>query len=58
MIKFSLSIKKAWYGLILLVVFLPLVILLSWGSLVFYDILLERSLEQEEVLQDMVHIRM
>jgi len=53
--KFSLSIKNAWYGLILLVVFLPLVMLLSWGSLVFYDILLERSLEQEEVLQDMVH---
>ena len=55
MIKFSLSIKKAWYGLILLVVFLPLVMLLSWGSLVFYNILLERSLEQEKVLQDMVH---
>ena len=54
-VKFSLSIKSAWYGLILLVVFFPFVILLSWGGLVFHDILLERSLQQEQVVQDMIH---
>ncbi|MCW8831272.1 MAG: EAL domain-containing protein [Gammaproteobacteria bacterium] len=52
--KFSLSIKSAWYGLIFLVVFLPFFILLSWGSLVFHDILLEEALQQEQVLQNLV----
>ena len=53
--RLDLSIKNAWYGLILLVVILPFIILLGWGSLVFHDVLLERSLQQEQVLQDMVH---
>ncbi|MES0328196.1 MAG: diguanylate cyclase, partial [Gammaproteobacteria bacterium] len=53
--KLRLSIKHAWYILIVLVVFLPFIILLSWGSLVFHDVLLERSLEQEKVLQKMLH---
>ena len=49
--KLNLSIKQAWYGLILLVAFLPFVILLIWGGLVFNDILLDKSLQQEKVLQ-------
>ncbi|MCK5002072.1 MAG: EAL domain-containing protein [Gammaproteobacteria bacterium] len=53
--RFSLSIKEAWYGLILLVVLIPFVVLLGWGGLVFHDILLERSLQQEQVVQEMVH---
>jgi len=54
-VRLNLSIKNAWYGLILLVVILPFIILLGWGGLVFHDVLLERSLQQEQVLQDMVH---
>lgn len=51
----SLSIKNGWYALIFLVVFLPFFILLGWGSLVFHDTLLEKSLEQEQLLQEMLH---
>ena len=49
------SIKKAWHGLIMLVAFLPLVILLIWVGLVVHNILLEKSLQQEKVMQDLVH---
>ena len=52
--KPSLSIKEAWYGLILLVAFLPFVTLLIWGGLVFNDILLDESLQKEKILQEFV----
>ena len=49
------SIKNAWNGLVMLVAFLPLIIFLIWVGLVVHNILLERSLQQEKVLQDLVH---
>ena len=52
--KFSLSIRDAWYGLILLVAFLPFAIILVWGGLVFNDILLDESLQKEKVLQELI----
>jgi len=55
-VKLSLSIKDAWYGLILLVAFLPFVILLMWGGFVFHNILLDKSLKHEKVYQDLLRI--
>ncbi len=46
--SFSLSLKKAWYGLILLTSFIPVVLLLLWGGSFYYNLLLDKALQQEE----------
>ncbi len=46
--SFSLSLKRTWYGLILLTSFIPVVILLLWGGKFYYDLLLDKALKQEE----------
>ncbi len=45
---FSLSLKKAWYGLILLTSFIPMIVLLLWGGSFYYSLLLDKALQQEE----------
>jgi len=44
----SLSLKKAWYGLILLTSFIPVAVLLLWGGSFYYGLLLDKALQQEE----------
>ena len=53
--KIVMSIREAWYGLILIVAFLPFVILLVWGGIAFHDILLDRSLQYESARQELLH---
>ena len=49
-----MSIKNVWYGLILLVVVIPFIILLIWGGMVFHNTLLEKSLYSEKIHQDLM----
>ncbi len=44
----SLSLKKAWYGLILLTSFVPVTLLLLWGGSFYYNLLLNKALQQAE----------
>ena len=53
--KLFYSIKDAWHGLMVLGAFLPLVLLLIWVGLVVHSLLLEKSLQQEKVVQDLIH---
>ncbi|MDH5710825.1 MAG: cache domain-containing protein, partial [Gammaproteobacteria bacterium] len=53
--KIVMSIREAWYGLILVVAFLPFVILLIWGGIAFHDILLDKSLQHERARQELLH---
>ncbi len=50
---FSLSLKKAWYGLILLTSFIPVVVLLLWGGSFYYHLLLDKALQQEEYFKEL-----
>ncbi len=46
--KAALSLKKSWYGLIFLVAAIPTLILLIWGGVMYYRLLVEKSLQQED----------
>ena len=46
--KAALSLKKSWYGLIFLVAAIPTLILLIWGGVLYYRLLVEKSLQQED----------
>ncbi|RDH81278.1 MAG: hypothetical protein DIZ80_14325 [endosymbiont of Galathealinum brachiosum] len=43
----SLSLKKTWYGLILLVAVVPALLMLIWGGFLYYQLLLEKHLSEE-----------
>jgi len=47
MMKTTLSLKKSWYGLLFLVAAIPTLIMLIWGGSLYYRLLLEKSLQQE-----------
>ncbi|HHS83498.1 MAG TPA: hypothetical protein ENK38_01035, partial [Gammaproteobacteria bacterium] len=51
--SFSLSLKKAWYGLILLTSFVPVAVLLLWGGSFYYGLLLDKALQQEEYFKEL-----
>ncbi len=51
--NFPLSLKQAWYGLILLVSFIPVTLLLLWVGLFYYDQLLDKALQQEKYFKEL-----
>ncbi len=50
---FPLSLKKAWYGLILLTSFIPVTLLLLWVGSFYYDQLLDKALQQEKYFKEL-----
>ncbi len=51
--QFSVSLRTAWFSLIVLVGVLPAAILLYWGSRHFFDLLLEQALLQEDYYREL-----
>ena len=51
--NFPLSLKQAWYGLILLTSFIPVTLLLLWVGSFYYDQLLDRALQQEKYFKEL-----
>jgi len=45
--RFSLSLKKTWYSLILLVAVVPTLLMLTWGGTLYYQLILEKHLLEE-----------
>ncbi len=55
--QLSLSLKKAWYGLILLTSFVPVSLLLLWGGSFYYNLLLNKALQQADHLRELATAR-
>ncbi|HFC53513.1 MAG TPA: EAL domain-containing protein [Gammaproteobacteria bacterium] len=51
--RLSLSLKRAWYGLILLTSFVPVLLLLLWGGSFYYNLLLDKALQQAEYFREL-----
>jgi len=51
--KFNLSLKKTWYSLILLVAIVPVLLMLAWGGSLYYKLLLEKHLLEEEFFREL-----
>ncbi|MEN8173718.1 MAG: hypothetical protein ABFS03_12680, partial [Chloroflexota bacterium] len=49
----NLSIKKSWYGLILLVSVMPALLIFIWGGTLYYELLLEKHLSEQEFLGEL-----
>jgi len=49
----KLSIKKTWFGLILLVSVLPMLVMQLWGSYKYYNLQLEHALQREEFYREL-----
>ena len=49
----SLSLKKTWYGLILLTSFIPVLLLLLWGGSFYYNLLLDKALQRAEYFREL-----
>ncbi len=49
----TLSIKKTWFGLILLVSILPMLVMQLWGSYKYYNLQLEHALQREEFYREL-----
>ena len=47
------SIKKAWFGLILLVSILPMTAVQLWGSYKYYELQLDHALQREEIYREL-----
>ncbi len=54
----NLSLKKSWYSLLFLVAAIPTLIMLVWGGTLYYQLLLEKSLQQEDFFRKLaiVHV--
>ncbi len=46
--RFKLSLKKTWYSLILLAAVIPSLLMLVWGTTIYYRLLLEKHFLEEE----------
>ncbi len=52
--RFSLSLKKTWYSLILLVAVVPALLMLVWSSTLYHQLLLEKHLVEEDFFRENV----